>query len=166
MSGPYPDAPLTPLEEALRRLAPLPAALQRDRVMFEAGRASARSARPWQAAAATSALAAVALGAVLLFHRPAPVVVERTIVLGAPPPAVEPAPPEERPDPGTAPTPPPVLSAPLAFGESEYLRRRRDVIRWGVDVLPPPPPRAPAPPPLTPGSLRESERPGVASKLF
>src|SRR5436853_629892 len=47
------DPQLAALGQALTRLAPTPAALDRDRILFEAGRAAART-RPWGWAAAAA----------------------------------------------------------------------------------------------------------------
>ena len=152
MSDSLPGPGLTGLERALSRLAPAPTALARDRVMFEAGRAAGRRGRLWPASAAFSSAAAVVFG-LLLLNRPGPVVVERTVVVrpdpqpapprGAPAPA---APTEFTALPGAADAPPP---------GADYLRRRQEVLRWGVEALPEAPPQVPAEEPLTAGDLRE-----------
>ena len=54
MSEPMPDTGLSPLEETLSRLVPLPGGLSRERVLFEAGRAAARPGRRWPVLAAAS----------------------------------------------------------------------------------------------------------------
>lgn len=64
-----PDDSLTVLEARLRGWQPSPVGLDRDRLLFEAGRASARSGPrvgPWQSATAVLALLSTGLGLVLL----------------------------------------------------------------------------------------------------
>ncbi len=162
MSGPLEG--LSPLEETLARLAPVQGGLSRDRVLFEAGRASARPGRTWPLLAAGSAVTAAVLG-VLLLTRPGPQVVERTIVVRVPESAPPPAP--EGPPAGSPVEQAEPLSPAFALGQSDYLRRRQEVLRWGVDVLPSAPPRSPSSPPLTPGALRQfPELPSTESKLF
>jgi hypothetical protein len=105
MSGPADERPTTPglsgLEGALQALVPRPAALDRDAVVFRAGRASVRR-WPWACATAGSTAAAAALG-VLLLARPV-VPVERVVYLPAPaPPGVNAQlpPPPPAPEPST-----------------------------------------------------------------
>jgi hypothetical protein len=78
---------MTDIESALRALAPVPSRLDRDRLMFEAGRlARGRTGRErwlWPSVAATLALV-VAGESVVLASRPAPRVVERLVVIGEP----------------------------------------------------------------------------------
>lgn len=65
---PPPEAATDPLAEALARLEPSAARLDRDRLMFEAGAASRRNTiRLWQAAAGF--LAAVGFAAGMTTHR-------------------------------------------------------------------------------------------------
>jgi hypothetical protein len=92
--GPLPEG-LSAVESALRGLAPHAGALDRDELLFRAGRASAPRRWPWVLAAAASAATAGAL-AVLLALRPEPPVVERVRYVERP--AEEPSsvPPEAR----------------------------------------------------------------------
>jgi hypothetical protein len=60
---PFPEGELTELERRLSAWTPSVAALGRDRLLFEAGRASARSeARAWLSTATAAGLAALAIG--------------------------------------------------------------------------------------------------------
>src|SRR5207237_10361290 len=79
MSEPMPDTGLSPLEETLSRLVPLPSGLSRERLLFEAGRAAARPGRRWPVLAAASSLFAFVLGLQLL-TRPAPSLSARTAI--------------------------------------------------------------------------------------
>jgi hypothetical protein len=72
---PLPEG-LSAIESALRGLAPHAGGLDRDELLFRAGRASAPRRWPWALAAGASAATAGVL-AVLLALRPAPAVVER-----------------------------------------------------------------------------------------
>ena len=152
MSEPLDRPEMTALEASLGKLAPCPAALDRDRLLFEAGRASARPGRLWQGAAAAASLTAAAL-ALLLVLRPAPVtVVEPRVVYVHERPAPQPAPE----DPATPPAEVATADDEAPVPQTEYLRRRQEVLRWGVDMLPPPVPgTALSSPLLTPGSLRD-----------
>ena len=150
MSEPLPDAGLSALERSLSRLTPAPAALARDRVLFEAGRASARRGWFWPGVAAASSVAATVLG-VLLLSRPADVVHEHTVQVRLVP---VPAPAPETPSLPTEATSAPAPDEAVIPPESEYLRRRQEVLRWGVDALPRLPPPGPTHQPLTAGSLR------------
>jgi hypothetical protein len=93
---PLNDPALDALAAALRGLAPPPAGLDRDALMFRAGRAAAPRRWAWPLATAASTAAAVVFG-VLLWVRPEPPrVVERIVYLPAEPPSAaadEPAPP-------------------------------------------------------------------------
>ena len=145
VEDPAPDPELTELATALGSLAPAQARLDRDRLMFEAGRQAARNAGPrwaWPALAAT--LAAAALGeAVFLTQRPEPRTIERVVVRYVPVPVS--APPVETiaSVPPSVPASVPVYrpwSAPA--GGSAYEALRWQVLRFGIDALPEPPPLA------------------------
>ena len=142
MSEPTIDPELTSLEAALAGLAPRPARLDRDRLMYRAGQKSRAALRwLWPASTAASALAAGCL-AVALALRPAPPVVERVVYLPAP--EVAPAP--------DSPAP---AAADSRAGLAGYLRLQERLLRAGLDGLPEPPPEAP-PPPQTRDSLLQS----------
>jgi hypothetical protein len=141
------------LEASLARLAPSPAALDRDRLMFQAGRASVRVRWLWPACTGAAVLTAASLALVLAL-RPAPIsVVEQRVVIvrqETPPPV----PPHS--DPLPEPRRETLVWSDEPLPQTEYLRRRQEVLRWGVDMLPPPPPGEPSSSPtLTPGSIRE-----------
>ncbi len=118
---------LTPAEEeleaALRSLRPAAAAIERDRLMFQAGRATVRrSGRAWLGAVA---VLAAALGASLL-HRPQPRIVERIVRVQTP-------------------ATPTVAGAAFASagqtdwtGQGRYLRLRERLLAEGLDALPAP----------------------------
>lgn len=146
------------LEKSLGSLAPA-SGLDRDRLMFAAGRASARvgplhPSRVPAAIAVLSSLAAAALGLLLVF-RPAHVV-ERVVLRTVPsrPPSLPV--PEVPVFPAAETSAPRVDFTPWEAGQADYLRRRQEVLRWGVDMLPLPEPRSsPSTPTLTPGTVHE-----------
>jgi hypothetical protein len=142
-------ADLTPLEEALRALAPRAAALDRDALMFRAGQAAARRGWGWLLATAASAAAALVLAVVLVTRpEPAPRVVVLKVPLREAAPAPAPVPP--------APPYPPGESAIAARepGATPYLRLQDQVSRWGLDGLPDLPPEPPREPLTAAGLLR------------
>jgi hypothetical protein len=127
------DAELTGLEAVLLTLKPAAAGIERDRLMFEAGRRSARRGRLWPCAAVALALVSAALGAALAM-RPAPPAVVRVVFV-------------ERPAaPPSVPAPGPVERSP-APAAADYFRLQEQLLSRGLDGLPPPPP--PAAPPQT-----------------
>lgn len=115
------------LEAALRSLRPARAAIDRDRLMFRAGRASARrGGRIWLG---TAVILGAALGLSLAF-RPGPQEVVRVVEV------------QREPDPARPPAAPPLTHA-LArsvdwSGRGQYLRLRREVLAKGLDALPEP----------------------------
>ncbi len=136
------DPEVTAIESALRALVPSRSTLDRDRLMFHAGQVSARSRSParwvWPSIAATLTIVAVGEGA-LLAIRPEPRVVERLVIVREPP-----APPADGPGPvvilrENPPVPSPD-SEPSWPSASDPLRLRRQVLRFGLDALPEPPP--------------------------
>ena len=77
------NAELAAVEATLAGLVPAESSLDRDRVMYLAGRASvrpAKSPRLWQATSVAATLAACALGAALLGRTGPEVVIERVVV--------------------------------------------------------------------------------------
>jgi hypothetical protein len=135
------DPKLAALEKLLAALVPAPGRIDRDQLLFRAGQASVR-VRPWlwPSSAAFLAVIALGLGAALAF-RPAPSIQERIYV------AVS----ESRPsvtDSTTVVSPSTVSRAQDGnlenvgeawIGSEGYLHDRNQVIRWGVDALPPSP---------------------------
>ena len=126
-----PEADLTAIEAALGSLAPSKSRINRDRLMFEAGRASVRPStagrRGWVAVAASLALVASGEG-VMLARRPAPEVVERIVVVREP--AIPPA--LAVPEPAPRPT-----GLAFDFGSSPHDRLAGQILRYGLDGLPP-----------------------------
>jgi hypothetical protein len=132
---------LNRLADALRGLAPDPTPLDRDALMYRAGRNAARGVRLWQAAAALSTAAALALGLVLGL-RPEPQAVTHTVVVTVTkevPVPVESSPPapERQADGFFVGTPAEPVDRPLPR------RLEEQVLRWGLDGLPLPPPATP-----------------------
>jgi hypothetical protein len=126
------DAALTEFERALAALEPAPPALDRDRLLFEAGRRSARRRGwPWPAAAAALGLLAAGLGGTLLL-RPAPPVVVRVV-------REHTVSPVHAPDGDSEDGPAPV-------GRPGYFQLREQLLTRGLESLPTPAP-APAEPP-------------------
>jgi hypothetical protein len=134
------------VESALRRLAPSPSRLDRDRLMFEAGARSRGRRGPatwvWPSVAALLALI-VAGESALLADRPAPRVVERLIVVREPsvlPATDSAAAREDRPVPReeTWGDPSEGLAPPRWETVADYHRRRDFVSRFGLDSLPEP----------------------------
>ena len=142
---------LTATEAALAALAPAPAALDRDRLMFQAGRA-ARPVAPWSWPAATGVLTAVAAALALVMITRPPVVTE-TIVVRVPV-AVTPAlpPPKtasETPADSQAVAVQPVKATTGSLTPPGYLKLQEQVLHWGLDALYSGPPVAPIEAPLT-----------------
>ncbi len=131
-----------PLTTALARLTPVAPAIDRDSLMFAAGRASVeRTVAVWQRTAAGLAVSLVAV-AVYSFVRPDPEprvlvqerIVEKVVEVPAPVPPVPP-PPVPLP-PSRDPDPVPVATAPLH--PSSAFRLRQLGVTKGLDYLPPP----------------------------
>jgi hypothetical protein len=146
MSEPPLSGDLRALEARLRGLTPA-ATPDRDRLMFEAGRASARRGWAWPVAAVTASLTAAAL-AVVLLTRPGPTT-ERIVYLPAP--AGRPEAPPAPVEPPARAAEPPYASPPL----SRYQRLQDQLLRWDLDGLPSPT-TAPAPPTPTRDDLLRS----------
>ena len=112
---------LQELETALGRLQPAKTGLDRDQLMFNAGRASARSSRPWQAA---SGLLMVTLLYSLFMREPI------TEIVGHP--VREPVVPVAR-QRGAE----PAAHDHASVERMSYLRLRRQILQEGLDALPP-----------------------------
>ena len=128
------ESPLTDVERALLTLAPAPPALDRDRLLFEAGRRSAPGRRLWPCATAALALLAAGLGAAMVL-RPAPPPIVRIIPMDrpVPPPPTAPASPE------------PADESPAPAGPG-YFQLQEQLLTRGLDGLPEPPPPPAVPP--------------------
>ncbi len=135
--NPTPDPDFDPaaIEASLRSLAPSRPAIDRDRILFEAGRASAgaRSRPAWPALAAAAGFALVAgVEGALLATRPSARVVERVVVVGEP--APHPAAPPAAPVASRPPAPPAALAG-VGLGRAEHDRMAARLIRYGLDGL-------------------------------
>jgi hypothetical protein len=115
-----PQDDLTDLERRLAALRPTARGLDRDRMLFEAGRASARAeGRIWVLSAAASALVVVGLGVALARERSRALGLERAVA-------------------ATRPTSPPITSppvAPIEVAPDSYLALSRRALA-GLDDLP------------------------------
>jgi hypothetical protein len=138
------DPELRAVEAALAGLVPAAPAVNRDRLLFEAGRRSAARGRAWPLAtlgfAVLSGVFAIAtFSALLAMYRTKPEV--RVVYVPVPASSAEVV--EKAPEP---PAPERVLAAAgPTFSGNEYLRQRQQVLRWGADALPDPPPDPPGP---------------------
>lgn len=143
---------LNEVAAALAGLRPSPPALDRDRLLFNAGRASASRPWLWRVATAASTTLAVVLAAVLIL-RPAPAAVEHVVYVRVepptPPPKADPAPP------AVAVESEPAVSPPLySWPSTPYTRLEDRVLRWGLDGLAEPTPTEAAPPETLDSLLR------------
>jgi|SRR6516162_4610825 len=147
---------LAAIEAALSSLAPAPAAIDRDRLLFQAGRASALRRR-WLwcgLGAASTAGAAVVAWALLMLNHPEPSVrvVYVPMTMSLPGPSKEPSSTDSMASAAS-------LAAEAARWEPSgtgYLSLERQVLRAGIDALPSSPPLAEGAPPLTQHELRGS----------
>ncbi len=147
------DPRLNDVAAGLAALAPHPPALDRDRLLFKAGRASAPRPWFWRLSAAVSTIAAAVLAATL-FLRPAPMPVEHVVYVQVVAPPVQPPPQEEVKRP-PAPVESEPTEPPYSWPSTPYTRLEDRLLRWGLDGLDEPPP-APAAPPETLKSLLQS----------
>jgi hypothetical protein len=149
-----PASDLAPFADALKRLAPQPAHLSRDALLFEAGKAAGAPRVPgwlWPTVAGFFGCTTLVLAAFLAAPG------EATIPNGPP---VAQFPPDRSPtldaggmidDPIEPPTPAakPKKAKPDddSSDQARMLQVKRDVLRWGVDMLPEPKPAASGPSP-------------------
>jgi hypothetical protein len=132
------EAELRVLELALRGLTPSAQPLDRDRLMFRAGRASRpRRSLLWPLATAASTLFAVGVGIAFWTQAPRVQTMPQFVKARELPEAPAPAPPVEPPTPERTPS----ASVPSAWEPpaTRYEQLRNDVLRWGLDGLPPAP---------------------------
>jgi len=133
MSEPPHDPDLTAVERALAGLTPSAGQLNRDALLFAAGRRSLRRGWAWPCAATAASLAAAILAA-LLFLRPEPGTVVRFVPVPSAPVETAVSPPDERSSP---PDGPPTASASPLRPDLDYLTVWHQVERWGDAGLPP-----------------------------
>jgi hypothetical protein len=134
------DHELSRLQAALRRLTPRPANIDRDRVLYEAGRAAARGSRLWPWAAFGMTVLASCLAMVMVLRsaaEPMRHVVHMPAPASAPPHQAAPAPaPDELRE---------VFLVPEAAGDAaapepddySYLRLHEAAMRTGLQQVPP-----------------------------
>lgn len=128
---------LTAFERKLAEVPPHLGGLQRDALLFAAGRAAGRRGTFWPAAAGVLALVSLGLAGMLVFRPPAVIEVVRVEYRSAPPTR----PPAERisaPADSAQLCPPLAWAAPLAPEWIEGMRLRERVIRDGVNSMPSP----------------------------
>jgi hypothetical protein len=134
-----PSSDLAPFADALKRLAPQPAHLSRDALLFEAGKASAHSRIPAWVWPSTTALFA-ALSVVLAGFATSPSTPHiEYVYVNVPQPMPDPPPSTDTIDRTEAPK----AAKPRSAEDHERTRMlqvRRDVLRFGVDMLPEPKP--------------------------
>jgi hypothetical protein len=130
---------LNALESALRDLRPTAQPLNRDALLFRAGRMTATAGvGRWQVATAGFAFLALGFGIALASRSAEPRTVEHVVYVPAPPAGQGAVPLPEQPmhsDP--APAPP---ASPWEQPATRYEQVRDDVLRLGLDGLPPAPP--------------------------
>jgi hypothetical protein len=142
MSDSTSDPKLAALEKSLAALVPVPGRIDRDQLLYRAGQESVR--RPpwvWPSATAMLALVAAGLGTALAI-RPAPPTMERIVYVHD----AESHTPASDSTPSDARTPPTLTqnggleaTGALWANSAGYFQQRDQVIRWGVDALPPSP---------------------------
>ncbi len=164
MSGEAHDPQLSGLEALLAGLAPLPGRLDRDQLLFRAGQAS-MTRTSWLLPGATTLLALLALGlGVALVWRPSPSAVERVVYVPVQPPAPAAISVPELPAPVDV--KPARVQGKDHLAQADYLRLRDQVLRLGVDALPPPPAATAAPPMDKADSLLDQIRNRERPRLF
>jgi hypothetical protein len=134
-----PASDLAPFADALKRLAPQPAHLSRDALLFEAGKAAgAPRTAPWVWPGTAAGFAALSLVLAAFLFSPVGgstvVYVDRPVYLTTP--ATPEPPPESKPTVPAFVTDVRKRPDPEAAETARLLRQRRDVLRWGVDMLP------------------------------
>jgi hypothetical protein len=162
--SPAPEPELNAIEAVLGSLEPARCRIDRDIVMFRAGKASVRRSRlgRWARDAIAASLALIALGeGILLARRPPPRIVKEVVLIREPATAPAPAPvvpPLER---SVAEVPESLPSeSSLSLGQTTHERQVAQVLRYGLDGLPTPPTVAsPAPGswPVSSGQMLQEE---------
>lgn len=134
-----PASDLAPFADALQKLAPQPSHLSRDALLFAAGKAAGRPKLPaWAWPTATGTFAAISFVLTAFLVSPSESVVPDTRVEMVYVPVDHHAPklptsvPSDKPVPKVRPKPPSEEPTDVA----RAMQMRRDVLRWGVDMLP------------------------------
>jgi hypothetical protein len=144
MSDEARDASLGALESQLTSLTPQPSSLDRDYLLYHAGRASVRQGWFWQVATGFLVVVVAALSLALLYRpiqRSEPLVVERVVYL----PAERPAPPSPPAATSSAPVvragdPPPLVAKLDRRADTDNLHLRDQIFRFGIESMPEPRP--------------------------
>ena len=135
-----PGSDLAPFADALARLAPQPPHLSRDALLFAAGQSAAQPRYGpwfWPGVAAAFAGLSIVLGAFAFFPSSSVQVTDRVQYVYVPDRPIEPtwtAPPKV----DEPPPPKPRTRSAEELEAARMMQVRRDVLRWGVDMLPPP----------------------------
>lgn len=145
-----------PLARALAKLRPVPAGVDTNRLLFEAGQVARDRELAfwrWVSIAQFALMATFACVAAVVLVKLASTPPQVQVVQVEVPPKPEPAPPRPAPDPAYAPAGGFVHAAPDPDALAEYLRVRHDVLAAGLGLLPDHKPR-----PTDPVSADELER--------
>jgi len=145
-----PAADLAPFADALKRLAPQPAHLSRDALLFEAGKAAGGPRLPawvWPTVAGAFAALSLVLAAFLASPDSLPPPGQPAVVHVVPPHDSQPIPLPPAPINEAPAKPKEIKPDDSSPDQARMLQVRRDVLRWGVDMLPEPRPAATAPSP-------------------
>ena len=147
------DPELTAFEQTLGALVPASGQLNRDQVMFQAGKATVKRASwLWPAAAGAMTLVAVGLGG-LLALRPQPEPQKQIVYVIKQVPGKAPAQSKrQRSRPPALPSTRPTMDEP-SYPQTQYFQMETHLLRWGLDGLPVSPPVPPGGPPLTRADL-------------
>jgi hypothetical protein len=157
---------LNTFEHHLAEVAPHPGGLDRDSLLFAAGKAAGGRGRFWPLLSAALALVSAGLATTLLLRPPRVVEVERVVTVTVEVPVPIPLPVPES-APATSDERPPLAATPLAPEWVRGMRLRESVLREGVGVLPstvwtapPAQPRRPEVPDLSALRLNAPASPG------
>jgi hypothetical protein len=126
------ETPLTPdpALDKLARFSPAPTAIDRDELLFQAGRASARAGNGWKALVALLLVTQAATLGMWLTNSGRSTPVPGSEVVVRPPTS------SEAPDSGGLTLAPPLGRSPEPLDRSSYAA----LLRWDIDTMPTPPP--------------------------
>lgn len=134
-----PASDLAPFADALQRLAPQPSHLSRDALLFEAGKAAGRPTLPaWAWPTATGTFAAISFVLTAFLVSPSERVLpdHHVEMIYVPVEHRAPLPLAPVPDEKPAPKTKTKLSSEETTDIARAMQMRREVFRWGVDMLP------------------------------